>query len=90
MPMKARTEVIQAMKQFAKEVGALDPIICDAAREQKSQNLWKFLSDIGSTLRVLEKETCWANKAELYIGIMKETVQKNMGTSSCPPSFWDY
>jgi hypothetical protein len=37
-----------------------------------------------STLRVLEERTPWANKAELYIGLIKEAVQKNMKESDCP------
>eukprot|EP00957_Ditylum_brightwellii_P189843 14452875-Ditylum_brightwellii.AAC.1 len=37
--MKTRSDVMQAIKKFATVVGALDAIICDAAREQKSDNL---------------------------------------------------
>ena len=39
VPMRARSEVVDAVKQFAKEIGAPDAIICDAAREQISQKL---------------------------------------------------
>ena len=78
------------MKQFAKEVGAPDAIICDSAPEQKSIELRKFVREIGSTLRVLETGTPWANKAELYIGLLKEAVRKDMRNSNCPLVFWDY
>jgi hypothetical protein len=37
--MKSKSEVLQAVKQFAKEIGAPDAIILDAAAEQKSQKL---------------------------------------------------
>lgn len=90
VPMSSKSEVLQAVKQFAKEVGAPDAIICDAAPEQKSADLRKFLGDIGSTLRVLEEGTPWANKAELYIGLLKEAVRKDMKSSNCPLAFWDY
>eukprot|EP00957_Ditylum_brightwellii_P098824 7528519-Ditylum_brightwellii.AAC.1 len=63
---------MQAVKEFAKVVGAPDAIICDIAKEQKSENLKKFLGELGTTPRVLEEGTLWANKAELYIGLMKE------------------
>jgi hypothetical protein len=43
VPMKSKSEVLQAVKQFAKEIGAPDAIICDAANEQKSKPLRKFL-----------------------------------------------
>ena len=43
IPMKKRSEVFQAVKQFAKEIGAPDAITCDAAKEQTSQDLRKVL-----------------------------------------------
>eukprot|EP00957_Ditylum_brightwellii_P119967 9155538-Ditylum_brightwellii.AAC.1 len=62
--MKTRSDVMQTVKEFAKVVGAPNTIICYADREQKSENLKKFLGEIGTTLRVLEEGTPWANKAE--------------------------
>eukprot|EP00957_Ditylum_brightwellii_P107241 8182864-Ditylum_brightwellii.AAC.1 len=41
-------------------------------------------------LRVLEEGTPWANKAELYIGPIKDAVQKDMKESDCLLAFWDY
>jgi hypothetical protein len=90
VPMKSKSEVLQALKQFAKEVGASEAIICDAAREQTSQELRRFCNDIGSTLRILEEGTPWANKAELYIGLIKEATRKDMKELNCPLVFWDY
>jgi hypothetical protein len=90
VPMKSKSEVLQAVKQFAKEIGAPDAIISDAAAEQKSQKLRKFCSEIGTTLRILEEGTPWANKAELYIGLIKEAVRKDMKESDCPLALWDY
>lgn len=90
IPMRAKSDVMQAVKQFAKEVGAPDAIICDAAREQIKLELRKFLNEIGTVMRVLEENTPWANKAELYIGIIKEAVRKDMRISNCPLPFWDY
>jgi hypothetical protein len=90
MPMKSKSEVLRAVKQFAKEIGAPDVIISDAAGEQSSQNLRKFWAEIGTTLRYLEEGTLLANKAELYIGLIKEVVRKDMKESNCPLAFWDY
>lgn len=90
VPMKSKSEVLQAVKQFAKEIGAPEALICDAAREQKSDEVKKFCSEIGTTLRVLEEGTPWANKAELYIGLIKSAVGKDMKESNCPLAFWDY
>ena len=41
-------------------------------------------------LHVLEEGTPWANKAELYIGLIKEAVWNDMKDSNCPLAFWDY
>ena len=90
IPMKTKNEVLQAVKQFAKAVGAPDAIVCDASGEQTSEGLKKFLHAIGTTLRLLEEGTPWANKAELYIGLIKEAVRKDMKSSDCPLAFWDY
>ena len=40
--------------------------------EQMSSEVKKFCNDIGTTLRALEEGTPWSNKAELYIGLIKE------------------
>lgn len=90
VPLKRKADVPLAVKQFAKDVGAPDAIICDAAPEQKQESLKKFLTTIGTTLRVLEEGTPWANRAELYVGLMKRAVLKDMKDSHCPLAFWDY
>ena len=50
----------------------------------------KFCNEIGTTLRVLEKNSPWSNKSELYIGIIKEAVRKEMKEANSPLYFWDY
>eukprot|EP00957_Ditylum_brightwellii_P180413 13743038-Ditylum_brightwellii.AAC.1 len=62
------------MKLFAKEVGALDALIFDAAEEQTTLPMKALCAEIGKMLRVLEEGTPWANKAELYVGLIKEVV----------------
>ena len=53
--MRSKADVLQAVKQFAKELGAPDAIVCDAAREQMLSDLKKFLTSIGvEILRCLE------------------------------------
>ena len=74
MPMRKKSEVLQAIKQFAKEIGAPTSIIADMSGEQMSHDIRKFCNDKGTTLWALEGGTPWANKAELYIGLLKEAV----------------
>jgi hypothetical protein len=75
---KSKAEVLQAVKQFAKEIGAPDAITCDMAGEQMSHGLKRFCQEIGAMMKVLEEGTPWANKAKLYIGLIKEAVRKDM------------
>ena len=70
-PMKHKLEVIQAVKQFSKEIRAPDAIILDAAGEQTSKALRNCCSDIGTALQYLEEGTSWENKAKLFIGLIK-------------------
>ena len=81
VPMRRKSKVLQAIKQFAKEIGAPTSIIADMASEQMSQEVRKFCNDIGTTLWALEEGTPWYNKAELYIGLLKEAVRKDMRES---------
>ena len=55
VPMQSESQVLHAVKQFAKAIGAPNAIIHDASRAQKSQAVRKYCSDIGTTLRVLEE-----------------------------------
>ena len=90
VPMKSKSEALQAVKQFAKEIGAPEALINDMSGEQTSKPMKKFCNEIGTTLRVLEEGTPWSNKAELYIGLIKEAVRKDMKESNSPLAFWDY
>ena len=87
VPMRSKSDMLHALKQFVKEIGAPGVIIADSAREQKSKEIRKFLNDISTTLRILEENTHWSNKAELYIGIIKEAVMKDIKESNCPLAF---
>ena len=90
IPMRRKSKVLQVIKQFAKEIGAPTSIIADMASEQMSQEVRKFCNNIGTTLRALEEGTPWSNKAELYIGLLKEAVWKDKCESDSPMCLWDY
>ena len=88
--MKRKSEVLLAIKEFAREVGAPDSFVAGMSGEQMSSEVKKFCNDIGTTLRAFEEGTSWSNKAELYIGLIKEAVRKDMRESNSPLWFWDY
>ena len=89
-PMKSKTEIINAVKAFAKEIGAPTALILDLEGTQRSKELNKVAKDICCPLKYLERSTQWANLAELYIGLLKEAVCKDMKESDSPLKFWDY
>jgi len=88
--MKSQQDYFLALKQFAKDVGAPDVLVCDPHPAQTKQEVREFCTQIGTTLKVLEAETQWANRAKLYIGLMKEATRKDMHSSGSPLVLWDY
>ena len=82
--MKSQTEFVNALKMFCKEVGAPTAVIVDPHRSQKSAEVKQFLASVGTSLRVLEESTQHADRAELYIGLLKNSVGKDMRDSNSP------
>ena len=72
------------------DVGAPDAIICDMASKQLSSEMKQFFNATGMTLRALDECTPWANKAKLYIKVMKEVIKKDMREADSLLPFWDY
>ena len=62
----------------------------DPSGEQTSREVKKFCHQVGTSLRILEESTQWANRAELYIGLLKESIRKDIRKTNCPMRFWDY
>ena len=89
-PLKSKGDFPQALKQFCKDVGVPLKLVCDPSGEQTSSNVKSFCHKVGMTLRVLEESTQWANRAELYIGLFKESVRRDLRRSNAPMAFWDY
>ena len=56
VPLKRKSEVMSAVKQFTKEIGAPDAIVCNMSMEETLPEIKTFLNDIGMTLRVPLRE----------------------------------
>ena len=89
-PMKDTKSYINVLKTFTKEVGVPDVLVCDAHPTQKKREVRDYLTQIGTTLRILEANTQWANRAELYIGLLKEATRKDLRETNSPMVLWDY
>jgi hypothetical protein len=88
--MKKEAEYLYALKEFSKEVGAPDVLICDGSKAQNQSAVKLYCNQIGTTLKTLEAETQFANRAELIIGLFKEATRKDMRESGSPIVLWDY
>ena len=83
-------EYMAALKSFCKEVGVPERLVCDPHRTQTSNEVRRFLYEVGTTLRVLERGTQWANLAERIIGMLKSGIRADLRDSNAPMVFWDY
>ena len=88
--MKSEREFPDALKLFCKEVGAPTAIVVDPHQSQKSDKVRQFLNKVGTTLRVLEESTQHADRAELYIGLLKKSVGRDLRESNAPMRLWCY
>ena len=71
-------------------MGVPKAFIVDPHMAQTSNKVKQFFNTIGSTLRILEESTQNANRAELYIGLVKESIRKDLRESHPPLKLWCY
>ena len=76
--MKSVSEFPKALKMFDKDVGVPEAIIADSHKYHKSKEVRQLCHKIGTTLCMLKALTQWDNMAELYVGLFKEAVRKDM------------
>mmetsp|Transcript_10819 Transcript_10819/g.15255 ORF Transcript_10819/g.15255 Transcript_10819/m.15255 type:complete len:529 (+) Transcript_10819:911-2497(+) len=88
--MKRRGEFKQSLHQFCKETGVLIALVCDPSGGQTSNEVKPFCNQVGTTLRVLEESTQWANRDKLYIGFLKEAIRQDMRSTNSPLCLWCY
>ena len=88
--MRTVNEFPKVLKMFAKEVGVNEAITADSQKRNKSKKVKLFCHKIGTTLRILECSTKWANKAELYVRLFKEAARKEMLDENYLLVLWDY
>ena len=90
-PMKTRKEgVPHALKEYFKNVGVPKAIICDGAAEQVQGESRRICNQVSTKIKQLERDTPWANRAELFIRIVKNDIRRDMKKSNSPMKLWDY
>ena len=63
--MRSKGDFPDALHMFCKEFGLPLSLILDPAGEQTSRKVKKFSHQVGTTLRILEKNTQWDNLSEI-------------------------
>ena len=89
-PMKSKSDFLASLKQFCKDIGVPESLLLDPSGEQTSNKVKSYCHKVGTTLRILEESTQWANRAELYIGLFKESIRRDLSQTNCPLTLWDY
>ena len=90
IPMEAESQVAKAYKLFFKYVGVPDAFVCDGSKAQTLGDAKKACNEVGTVIRQLERNKPFANRAELYVGLVKRAVKKDLKESDCPMRLWDY
>ena len=80
----------KALKAFFKEEGVPPAIVADSAKDQALGESLKVCQQVGCEIRELEQGTPYSNRAERYVGILKEKVLREMKQSKSPMKLWDY
>ena len=88
--MEEKSEFSKALKMSIKEVSVPLYLITDSAQVQKSKEVVIFCHKIGATLQIPEESTQWADRAELYIELLKEGVWKEIHESHSLLVLWVY
>ena len=89
-PMEKKSDFQDCLHLFCKEVGVPEVIVVDPSGEQTSKPVRRFCIQVGTTLRLLEEKTQWANCAELCIELLEGVIRQDLRASHCPMVLWDY
>ena len=82
--MRSQSEFQQALHWFCKEVGVPASLVMDRHKTQRNLSTKKFFHQVGTIMRVLKVDTPWVNQAELYIGLLKEAVCRDLKIPMLP------
>ena len=88
--LKKRADLPQALKHMFKSVSVPTAIVADGAKEQVSGDSLRLCQYASCTVKELEKETLWSNRAELHIGLAKAGMLRELKRSNCPMKLWCY
>ena len=59
--LEKESDFLLAIKLFAKDVRVPEALVADSAKAETSAQVKRFCINIGTTRKILEKDTPWAN-----------------------------
>ena len=92
LPMKAKSHVGQSLQDFADDIGVMDELVCDGAKEETGPRteFMKTVRHLRIKLRQTEPYSPWQNDAERKIGDVKKRWRHKMVQRNIPQRLWDY
>jgi hypothetical protein len=86
-PMQHQRDYFLALKQFAKDVGAPDILICDPHPTQKQRKVKEFCTQIGTTLKSLKLRLSGLTGLSFTLALLRRLREKICRPLVCPYSF---
>ena len=79
-----------ALNWFCKDISVPLNLIVNTCRYKTFIKVNRFCDQVGTIFKILGMVTLWVNRAELYIGLLKEAVRKDICGSHSPKVLWYY
>jgi hypothetical protein len=91
VPMKKKSEASIALNTFFMDVGVMNDLHTDGAKEMQSKDWDKVLNKFGGVKQsVVEPYSPWQNRAEGEIREVKRQVARIMAATNASKRLWDY
>ena len=88
--MEKKYGFLLALKLFAKDIVVPEALVADSAKAETSDDVKRFCMSDDTTLNALEQGTPQDILVELFIGMLKFRISKDMKERNSPIRLWDY
>ena len=89
-PMRSQEEVRMVLHLFFKQIVVPVNLVVDVHQYQTYIKVNRLCDQTGTILKILEKDSPWKNRSELYVVLPKEAVLKDNHALHSPMVIWDY